>query len=270
MGPKQTVTFLSDFGLTDEWVAVCKGVILGIFPEATIIDISHEIPPFDIKKGALVLADALPYMPKGVHLAVIDPGVGTGRRAVAVQAVDGSVLVGPDNGLLAHALRRLGGIASCVEITNSRYLRPSERSTFHGRDVFAPAAAHVAAGVAVSDLGEGLDPATLAAPPWPEPVMQDHFLVCEVIDVDRFGTLRLNVHVEGLDEFGVDAKHPLDVAFGHHELRLPISRTFADVAAGRPVVLFDSSELLCLALNQGSASETYDLGVGDRVTLRSG
>lgn len=263
------ITFLSDFGLSDEWVAVCKGVILGIAPDARIIDISHDIPPFNIKKGALVLADALPYLPKGVHLAVVDPGVGTKRRPVAVKTGDGNVLVGPDNGLLAYASQLLGGVLAAVEITNEKYLRRSERSTFHGRDIFAPAAAHIASGLALSELGPEVSSTSLAGPPWPEPRAEEHFLVCEIIDIDRFGTMRFNAHPEQLERSAIDTKRPINVAFGHHDLRLPISTTFSDVPVHEPVLLFDSSNLLCLAMNQASAAEVYDLVVGDRVTLRS-
>jgi len=267
---RPVISFLSDFGLVDEWVAVCKGVMLGIEPEAMIIDISHDIPPFDIKKGALVLADALPYLPKGVHVAVVDPGVGTRRMAVALEVQDGNVLVGPDNGLLAYAAGMLGGAVRAVEIKNERYLRPSQRQTFHGRDVFAPAAAHIAGGLAATELGPVIDAATLSGPPWPEPLPENHFVVCEVIDVDRFGTLRLNAGPEQLKSLGIDASHSIDLAFGHREVTLPVGGTFDDVPLGKPLILFDSANVLCLALNQASAAEVYDLAVGDKVTLRRG
>jgi S-adenosylmethionine hydrolase len=268
---RPTITFLSDFGLVDEWVAVCKGVMLGIAQDARIIDVSHEIPPFDVKKGALVLADALPYLPKGVHLAVVDPGVGTQRRPVALATGDGNVLVGPDNGLMTYAAAALGGVTAAVEIANEKYLRKTECQTFHGRDIFAPAAAHLATGVALADLGPPVDLEALVGPPWPEPRAEDHFVVCEVIDIDRFGTLRLNAGPEQLGQLGVDTRAgTLDVAFGHHELALPLGCTFGDVAVGKAVLLFDSSGLLCLALNQASAAAEYDLAVGDNVTLRKG
>lgn len=268
---RPTITFLSDFGLTDEWVAVCKGVMLDIASDASIIDISHEIPPFDLKKGALVLADALPYLPKGVHLAVVDPGVGTRRRGVAVKTADSNILVGPDNGLLSYAISALGGATSAVEIANEKYLRPTECRTFHGRDVFAPAAAHLATGAPLSGLGPSLEPATLAGPPWPEPRAEDRFVVCEVIDIDRFGTLRLNAGSKELKHLGIDpGAGSLDVAFGHQDLTLPVACTFSEVPIGKPLLLFDSSGLLCVALNQGKAAAEYDLAVGDRVTLRLG
>ncbi|RJQ52331.1 MAG: hypothetical protein C4521_10680 [Actinobacteria bacterium] len=270
MSARPTIGFLSDFGLADEWVAVCKGVILSIAPEANIIDISHDIPAFDITKGAIVLADAVPYLPRGVHLAVVDPGVGARRRAVAIGCRDGSALVGPDNGLLAYAARLLGGVAASHEITNTRYMRPSRHPTFHGRDVFAPAAAHLASGVPLDALGPPIQPETLAPLPWPEPAAEDHVIACRVIDVDRFGTVRLNVREEQLGSLGVDTSRDVDLAFGHIELKLPLAKTFADVAKGRPLLLFDSSNLLSLALNQESAAERYGLTVGDRVTLRRG
>lgn len=268
---RPTITFLSDFGLADEWVAVCKGIMLEIIPDAHIIDISHDIPPFDVKKGALVLADALPYLPKGVHLGVVDPGVGTRRRPIVLQAGDGNLLVGPDNGLLSYALSGLGGATACVQIANEQYLRRTACQTFHGRDIFAPAAAHVAAGVSLEELGPSLDVTTLAGPPWPEPRAENHFVVCEVIDIDRFGTLRLNAGPEQLTQLGIDTRAgSLDIAFGHQELTLPVGCTFGDVPVRKPLLLFDSSGLLCLALNQASAAAEYDLAVGDRVTLRKG
>lgn len=269
-GTRASISFLSDFGLADEWVAVCKGVILAIAPDVSIIDVSHEIPPFDVKKGALVLADAVPYLPKGVHVAVVDPGVGTRRRSLVLETVDGNLLVGPDNGLLAYAAQVLGGVSRTVEITDERYLRPSRCQTFHGRDVFAPAAAHLATGVSIEKLGPSVDPATIGGPPWPEPRAENHSIVCEIIDVDRFGTIRLNAGPAQLEALGVDTTHPLNLAFGHHELGLPIVGTYGDVSVGGPLLLFDSSNLLCLALNQASAAARYDLGVGDKVTLRRG
>src|SRR5207237_4504276 len=156
-----TISFLSDYGLADDYVGVVKAVVRGIAPHVTVIDITHEIPPHDVRAGALTLARSAQYLPRGVVLAVVDPGVGTDRRAIAVEVSEGQgVLVGPDNGLLAPAVAMTGGAGRVVSLTNADYQLPAPGPTFAGRDVFAPAAAHLCAGVDLAELGDPVDPNT--------------------------------------------------------------------------------------------------------------
>lgn len=262
------ITFLSDFGLQDEWVAVCKGVIFGISPEARIVDITHEIPPFDIKKGALAMASALPFMPRGVHLGVVDPGVGTRRRALVLEVERGDYLVGPDNGLLIPAAWALDGIEKAVEITNEKYMLRPVCPTFHGRDVFAPVAAHLARGVDIAEFGPPVEVKTLEKAPWPESRIEGREIFAEVIDVDRFGTLRFNVARMDLTDRGVRPGGELCLISRGKEFVFPFRTTFSEVKPGEALLLVDSSNLLSLAVNQGSAVKEFGLEIGEKVKLK--
>src|SRR5881227_27397 len=187
------ITFLTDFGLEDDFVGTCHGVMKRIAPEVQIIDLTHGVRPGRIQQGALVLANALPYMPAGVHLAVVDPGVGSGRRPLALRDRDGRLHVGPDNGLLLPAAERFGGVAEAHELANAEYsLQPVSR-TFHGRDLFAPAAAHLAAGVALEELGPPVDPDELVRLDLPEPEVGQNRIRANAMVVDRFGNVSLNL-----------------------------------------------------------------------------
>jgi S-adenosyl-L-methionine hydrolase (adenosine-forming) len=197
------ITFLTDFGLADDFVGTCHGVIAGIAPEARVIDITHGIRPGHVVQGALVLANVLPYMPAGVHLAVVDPGVGGSRRALALRDAEGRLHVGPDNGLLLPAVERFGGIAAAHELANADYsLQPVSR-TFHGRDLFSPAAAHLAAGVPLEELGPPLDPEQLVRVDVPEAEVGQSRIRASALTVDRFGNIALNLTREQIDGFGV-------------------------------------------------------------------
>ena len=190
--PRVFVTFLSDFGLQDDFVGTCHGVIKRIAPEVEIIDITHGIPPQAVLQGALVLAKTVAYMPVGVHLAVVDPGVGGARRPVALRDAEGRVYVGPDNGLLVPAAER-AGIEAANELANPAYALESVSRTFHGRDLFAPAAAHLASGVALDDLGPPLDPDALVRLDLPEPRLGETRIDATALYVDSFGNIALNL-----------------------------------------------------------------------------
>src|SRR6266567_3854090 len=181
------ITFLTDFGLQDDFVGTCHGVIKRIAPEAEIVDLTHGIRPGRILQGALVLANALPYMPAGVHLAVVDPGVGGGRRPLALRDAEGRLYVGPDNGLLLPAADRFGGVLEARELANPAYALESVSRTFHGRDLFSPAAAHLAAGVALAELGPPVDPEALVRLDVPVPEIGQAKIRAKVLAVDRFG-----------------------------------------------------------------------------------
>jgi len=264
---KPIITFLSDFGLSDEWVGVCKAVMIKISPEARILDISHQIPSFDVKKGALVLASALPFMPRSVHLAVVDPGVGTERRGIVIEARRGDFLVGPDNGLLIPAAIKLAGIKNIVEITNEKYFSTPISPTFQARDIFAPVAAYLANGVSMKEFGPAIKRDSLVKAPWGKPKVLKDRIEAEVIDLEKFGTIRFNCTRKELNKLGIDYGDRVKVRWADKELTLPFVKTFGEVAVGEALLLIDSSDFLCLAINQGEAASQFGLKVGERVAL---
>src|ERR687886_193121 len=184
------ITFLTDFGVEDDFVGTCHGVMKRIAPDVQIIDITHGVPPRQVLQGALTLANTLPYMPPGVHLAVVDPGVGSTRRALALRDGEGRIHVGPDNGLLVPAAEKLGGIAEAHELTNPEYALESVSRTFHGRDLFSPAAAHIALGVPLAELGPPVDPDALARLDLPKPEVGQTRIRGTVLSIDRFGNMQ--------------------------------------------------------------------------------
>lgn len=267
------ISFLSDYGLRDEFVGVCHGVIARRCPQARVIDLTHAIPRHDVRSAALVLASALPYLPAGVHLAVVDPGVGAvgrdARRALALRTVhEERLLVGPDNGILMLAAERLGGVAEAVDIGGSpARLEPVSR-TFHGRDVFAPVAAALAGGDALSEHGEQLDPERLRRLGLPEAELREGALVAHVMRADTFGNLALDARPEQLAQLGARGGDTLVLAGGHTEHTARYGATFADVAPGGLLVYEDSARMLALAVNRGSAAQLLGLGVDDELRVR--
>lgn len=265
------ISLLTDFGLRDPSAAILHGVIAGIAPGARVIDITHEVRKYRIRDGALLLWCALPWLPLGIHVAVVDPGVGTARRPVAVRVARGDVLVGPDNGLLLGPADRLGGAVAAVELTNPAYRLPRLSTSFHGRDLFAPVAAHLANGVALEDLGPSLDLATLVPSPLPAARVGEGAVESEVIYVDTFGNVKLSALSDEV-EAGLAGLVPGGrVRFerpGHAPVTLPLVRTFGDVAPGRPLLYRDSYDRACIAVNQGNAAQLLDLVEDQPVTLR--
>lgn len=257
---RPVVALLTDFGLHDHYVGVMKGVVLGICPEATFVDITHDIAPQDIVGGALALEVAAPYFPDGtVFLVVVDPGVGSARRAVAVET-SRHRYVGPDNGVLAAALA--GDRVTAVEIREERYRLPAVSRTFEGRDRFAPAAAWLAAGTALTALGPAID--TLRQLPLPVPVQEQDSVRGEVLTIDRFGNLTTNI---GRDLLAL-LRPPLLVWLDEEPIG-PVVDTYADVAAGTPCALVGSSERLEIAVSGGSAAARFGAGRGAAVRVRS-
>jgi S-adenosylmethionine hydrolase len=256
------VTFLSDYGTDDDFVGVCHGVIARIAPDARVIDITHGIARHEVRSGALVLRRALAYMPAGVHLAVVDPGVGSERRAVALRCAGegGRVLVGPDNGLLTLAAERFGGVAEAVDLEHSPLaLRPLSAS-FHGRDLFAPVAAHLAAGTPLEQAGEPLDPGRLVTLDLPRAQVTDAGLVAHVLHADHFGNVMLDVDAaaSGLRPGGAVTVNGVGAA---HET------TFADVPPGGLLLYEDAYGALSLAVNHGSAMDALGLEIYGRVQI---
>jgi S-adenosyl-L-methionine hydrolase (adenosine-forming) len=267
MAPGRIVTFLSDYGLEDEFVGVCHGVMLRIAPDLTIVDIHHNILRQDIRHGAVVLEQAIGFMPEAVHLGVVDPGVGSGRRAVAIRSSSGAVLVGPDNGLLLPAATKLGGVADAFELTNEDYLLSPVSNTFQGRDVFAPTSAHIAMGVDPSELGPAIDAQALVILEVPEAWVHEDHLHAEVLQVDRFGNLQLNLDIALLEKVGLNGDGPLEVRLEGRRLNLVQGSTFSDVPSGDFLVVEDSYGHLSLAINNGDAAATLRARAGSTVIV---
>jgi S-adenosylmethionine hydrolase len=242
-------------------------VIARIAPGACVIDITHGIPPQNVLHGALVLADTLPYMPGGVHVAVVDPGVGGSRRPVGLETADGRVLVGPDNGLLTEAAERLGGVARGVELTVEEYMLRPVSPTFHGRDLFAPIAAHMAIGVPLESFGPTLDPEQLVRVELPRAQVEPGRIQATVLAVDRFGNIRLNVGAADLARAGIEGGARIEVEAAGRRYAATMARTFADVRRGEIVVVEDSSRSVAVAVNWGSAARTLATVPGQEVVV---
>jgi S-adenosylmethionine hydrolase len=262
------VTFLSDFGLQDDFVGTCHGVIKSIAPDVEIIDVTHGIPPQQVLQGALVLANTTPYMPTSVHLAVVDPGVGSARRPLALRTGDGRLLVGPDNGLLVPAADRLGGITAVHELANADYALDIVSRTFHGRDLFAPAAAHLAAGVPLEALGPPLAADALARLDLPEPEVGESRIHATVLYIDRFGNVQLNLTREHLQRAEVTPGTVVEVELALDRYYAVAARTFADARKGDVILYEDAYKNIALAISGGNAAELFAAAPGQEVRIR--
>jgi S-adenosylmethionine hydrolase len=263
------ITFLSDYGLEDDFVGVCHGVVATICPQARVIDITHGIPRHDTRAGALILSGALPYMPVGVHVAVVDPDVGAERRAVAMRVADGRILVGPDNGLLSPAAAVAGGIIEAVEIGVSQFRLEPVSATFHGRDIFAPVAAEIAAGAALAEAGRPCDPGTLVALELPQAYRDHDTLVAQALYIDRFGNVQLNVGHDDLPGSGLKLGHRVELSVdggGSHDAQY--ARTFADVGLDELLVYEDAHRRLAVAVSHGDAASRLGLRIDGELRIR--
>ncbi|HSA49057.1 MAG TPA: SAM-dependent chlorinase/fluorinase [Yinghuangia sp.] len=285
------ISFLTDYGTSDGFVAACHGVIARIAPDARIFDITHEVPPGDVRRGALVLAQTVPYLPAGVHIAVVDPGVGTARRGVVVQA-GGQLLVGPDNGVLMWAADALGGAVGARELTNRDLMLPLVSSTFHGRDVFAPVAAYLAArsaqlaegaaasatgspdpageadaGSAIDAVGPAVDPATLVRLPEPVAYISDGTAHGEVLTIDRFGNVQTSLTREQLAELPAALGDILTIRTADVAWDAVLARTFGDVTPSTLVAYVDSAGHLALAVHGGDAAALTHVRSGELMTV---
>jgi S-adenosyl-L-methionine hydrolase (adenosine-forming) len=252
------ISLTTDFGLADGFVASCHGVLARFAPHARVIDVTHQVPPGEVTQGAVVLAQTVPHLPPSVHVAVVDPGVGTARRGIVVEA-PGGLLVGPDNGLLAAAADALGGVRRVVVLDNPAWHASAVAPTFHGRDVFAPVAARLAGGADVADAGTTVDPKTLVRLPEPVVAGGAGWLEAEVTSVDRFGNVQLAARGSALDGFG-----PLVSVGG---LRAVRARTFGDAHPGELVVFIDSADRVAIAVNGGRAVVALGVTPGDVLRL---
>ena len=257
------ITFTTDFGTRDWFVSTMKGVVLGINPRANIVDVTHEIPPGDVRSGAFALMASYRYFPKGtVHVAVVDPGVGGSRRAIAVQTKN-YTFVGPDNGVLSWALAR-ERIKGVRLLENRKYFLGSVSRTFHGRDVFAPVAAHMRRGLPTNHLGRALT--DFVRLPWPEPKLSRNEVRGEIVYIDRFGNGITNIQAESL----VHLRTPVHCEVsGRRKMRCTLAEFYSAVASRQPVTVIGSSGFLEIAVNSGSAERQYGLHTGNKVIVRS-
>ena len=258
------ITLLSDFGLRDPYVSEMKAVILSICPETHIVDITHDIEKFDIRMGAFVLASAASYFPEGtIHVAVVDPGVGTKRKPLVVESRR-CLYVGPDNGLLMLAARR-EGIRRVFHITNPRYMLSKVSRTFHGRDVFAPAAAYLAKGISSSEFGPEVHDYVL--PVFAKPQMSDHRILGEVLHIDGFGNIISNISLNDLERGNVHEGSLFDIKLGEKTLRLKLCSAYGEVPVGSPLAIMGSHGFLEISINQESASKFFGVQAGDPVQV---
>ena len=269
-----TISFLSDYGTRDEFAGVVRSVIRDIAPHAHVIDLTHEIAPFDVRAGALALARSIAYVPEGVVLAVVDPGVGSARRPIAIEVAGGAgIFVGPDNGLLAPAVAIAGGAERAVELSNADYRLEGASTTFDGRDIFGPAAAYLCNGVDLTELGPEIDPALLMPSAVPLPRHEDDHVIAEVLWVDRFGNCQLNVGPEDLpaawgSTLSLELPDPVEI--GARITRAARrATTFSAIGGGIGLVL-DSTGMLAVCIDRQSASQELRIDVGDQVVLAQG
>jgi S-adenosylmethionine hydrolase len=260
------ISFTTDYGIDDGFVGVCEGVVARIAPRPRVVHISHTVPPQDVRRGAAVLAQAVPYLPPAVHLAVVDPGVGTDRRGVVLVAAEG-LLVGPDNGVLVQAAELLGGVREAFELVDPVYRLSTVSATFHGRDVFAPAAAHLASGVPPERFGPAVDPATLVRLREPETIVEQGKLTTEIRYIDTFGNIQLAATGADLDTSGAILGTTAHANLNGRSVKATVGRTFADTIMDGLIVYVDSGGRVALAVNGGSAAGDFGGQIGDPVLL---
>ncbi|WP_246267321.1 SAM hydrolase/SAM-dependent halogenase family protein [Nonomuraea typhae] len=260
------ITLLTDYGLEDGYVAACHGVIAGIAPQTRIIDVCHLIPSGDVRRGAAILAQTIPYLPQGVHIGAVDPGAGGARRAVAVRA-GGRVFIGPDNGLLSWAVHASGGAESAYEITNEELFLHPVSPTFHGRDVYAPVAGRLCVGGDPADLGPAVPLNRLVSLPAPTSVLREGAVEGEVVSVDRYGNTQLSIAAGDLAALGVRVGDRLGVWMGRRQLAMPYRETYTSVPPGELVAFADSAGLIAIAVNSGDAAQRLGLPPGAHVRL---
>ena len=261
------LTLLTDYGVNDEFVGVCHAVARGILPpEVPVVDLSHGVPRHDVRHGALTMRNALPYVPVGVHVAIVDPQVGTERRAVAVRCHDGRVLVGPDNGLLSLAWERAGGVEAAVDVSRSQHRLEPVSATFHGRDVFVPVGASLAAGAELLDAGDAIDVDELTTLSLPSPVLDDGAAVAHALLIDGYGNVSLDLTHADMMSLGFTIGTRVSVSCGDSESLATVVQTFADVPAGELLVYEDAWGAVALAVNRGDAGAA--LGVARDGSVR--
>jgi S-adenosyl-L-methionine hydrolase (adenosine-forming) len=263
------ISLLTDYGYEDEFVGVCHAVIRDIAPDVPIVDLTHGIPRYGVRQGAIVLSNALPYVPAGVHVAIVDPQVGTERRGIAVRTADGRALVGPDNGLLSLAWEKCGGAVEAVDISRSPHRLEPVSATFHGRDIFAPVAARLATGAELAEAGQHVELEELQVLALPQPEVRDGEVHAHVLLVDRFGNASLDVGHADLAGSGLSLGKPVEIeVVGGERFIAMFTQTFADVRPGDVILYEDSYRMLAIAVNRGDAGSALRLSPDATVVLR--
>lgn len=261
------VTFLSDYGLDDHLVGVCKGVLAGIAPQARVIDICHQVPAQNVPIGAQLLAEALPYLPAGVHLALVDPLRRGLARPVAIRCGNGATIVCPDNGVASLAWPELGGVDAARELTNRDLWHPKPARSFRGRDVFAPIAGHLARGMDLDEVGEPIDPVDLVTLHPRAPYVHGDHVHGTVGMIDHFGNLQLNLARSDLEAAGITLGDTLELRYGGKTMQVPFTVSFADVAPGRTFVYEDSFRAITVLTTMGRADDVLGASPGDPMVL---
>ena len=261
------ITLLTDYGRDDEFVGVCHAVVAGIAPDVPVIDLTHGIPRHSVRHGALVMRNALPYLPAGVHVAIVDPQVGTERRALALRCPDGRLLVGPDNGVLSLAWKRAGGAVEAFDISRSPHRLEPVSATFHGRDVFAPVAAHLALGAPLADAGDPVDPDELVRVELPRARREGDTIVAHALAVDRYGNVALNITHGDLAGTGLTLGRTVELETRGQRYLARLASTFPDVRTGEVIVYEDAYLSLAIAINRGDAAATLQVRIDAEVRL---
>lgn len=264
---KPFISFTSDFGVQSQGIGIMEGVARSICPDAHIIHLTHGLPDFDIITGARTL-ESVNWLPVGYHICVVDPGVGSNRRALALKTKRGDYLIGPDNGVLIPAARVLGGITKVVEITNEKFMKHPISPIFHGRDVFTPAAAWLAKEIKLAELGPELKPSDLCPSPYEEATLNKDQIKAQVISVNKFGSLHLNIQANLWDKAGIKLKEVVELEIKNSRLRLMFVQTFSEVPTGDPLIMKDDYGRIQISINQDSFITKYPLEIGDEVIIR--
>jgi len=262
MTKKLIITLTSDFGAQSQGVGIMEVVVIELNPNAKVIHLMHGLPDFDLFYAARTM-ETLNYIPVGFHVCVVDPGVGTKRKPIIIKVGRGDYLIGPDNGVLIPATRFLGGIKKVVEITNEKYMRKPVSPIFHGRDIFAPAAAYLSKGVKMEEFGRELRPEDLAKAPYEEAEIRGDEMHAKIISINKFGSLHLNITHDAWDEFNVKLNEKVDIFFSDEELEVPFVKTFGDAGKGEAMIMKDDYGRIEVALNHDSFAKKYDVNIGD-------
>ncbi|MBU3688820.1 MAG: hypothetical protein B7C54_01265 [Acidimicrobiales bacterium mtb01] len=263
-----TVSFLSDFGQGSDSVGIVKSILRDLAPEVVVIDIAHDIAPFDVRAASLALARAVPYLPEGIIITSVDPGAGGDRRIVAVEIAGGAgIVIGPDNGLIATGVALAGGADRAVVLDREEHHLASPGATFAARDVMAPVAAALCGGAELFSVGTEIDAASLLPSVVPIPREENGGLACEIIWVDRFGNLQLNVSVDDLSDVWGKAPDRVRVSWADNVRNLRITTSFSDLGAGALGLVVDSTGLLSLSLDRASAARELGIGEGEGVLI---
>ena len=270
--PSSIITLTTDFGIRDTYVGIMKGVILGINPNVQVVDLTHAIPPQDIYEAAFSIYAAHSYFPKGtIHVIVVDPGVGSDRRAIACR-MDNAFFVCPDNGVLSYLLQstedEVPQSINAVEIQNKAYYLPEVSNTFHGRDIFAPVAAHLSLGVPLEDIGPPVQ--RLVQLPIQAPELSGNTLTGQIVKIDRFGNAITNISesaIAGLESAPTEGISVYEIRIGSVRLNR-FNRAYAESGVGKPLAIIGSSGLLEIAINGGNAKESLELKWGDPVVIQ--